>query len=112
MGYYIEVPHPKGKAQQLADLHGATTLAAGPPTAFTEVPEGMALICVVIDLHLAFWFRVAQLALEVPLEWCNAFARRGVRESEDSYASRDDASANRCVGRDSGEGRQAPADAG
>lgn len=23
MGYYIEVPKPKGKAQQLADLHGA-----------------------------------------------------------------------------------------
>ncbi len=46
MGFYIEVPSPKGKAQQLADLHGATILPLR-PEAFEDVPEGLALVCVV-----------------------------------------------------------------
>lgn len=46
MGYYIEVPNPKGKAQQLAELHGATILPQR-PEAFEDVAEGQALICVV-----------------------------------------------------------------
>ncbi len=46
MGFYIEVPQPKGKAQQLADLHGAIRLLT-PPEAFEDVPEGQALICVI-----------------------------------------------------------------
>lgn len=46
MGYYIEVPRPKGKAQQLADLHGATILPQR-PEAFEDVPDNLAIICVV-----------------------------------------------------------------
>ena len=46
MGYYIEVERPKGKAQQLADLHGATILPQR-PEAFEDVPDTLALICVV-----------------------------------------------------------------
>lgn len=45
MGFYIEVPQPKGKAQQLADLHGATITLR--PTTLEHVPEGLALICIV-----------------------------------------------------------------
>lgn len=45
MGYYIEVPQPRGKAQQLADLHGATLTTC--PATFEEVPEGQALLCIV-----------------------------------------------------------------
>lgn len=46
MGYYVEVPENKGKARQLAVLHGATILAQR-PEAFEDVPDGQALICVV-----------------------------------------------------------------
>lgn len=46
MGYYIQVPENKGKAQQLVDLHDATILPMR-PEAFEDVPEGQALICVV-----------------------------------------------------------------
>ncbi len=46
MGFYVEVPENKNKAQQLADLYGATILPQQPKT-FEDVPEGLALICVV-----------------------------------------------------------------
>ncbi len=46
MGYYIEVDEPKNKAQQLVDLHGAVILTRQPDS-FENVPDGMALICVV-----------------------------------------------------------------
>lgn len=46
MGYYIQVPEDKGKAQQLADLHGATILSER-PKAFDDVAVSLALICVV-----------------------------------------------------------------
>lgn len=62
---------------------GTEMRAYRPATA--GMPFGIALSWAVVDLHLVFWFRVAQLALEVPLEWCNAFARKGVRESEDTH---------------------------
>ena len=45
MGYYIEVPNNKDKAQQLVDLHGAAILTKHPT--FEEIPNGKALICVV-----------------------------------------------------------------
>lgn len=44
MGYYIEVPNNKGKAQQLSNLYGAEILPAAPK----EMPEPhLAVICVV-----------------------------------------------------------------
>ena len=46
MGYYIEVPQPKGKAKQLGDLYGAGIMDT-PPETFADVPEGLALVCVV-----------------------------------------------------------------
>lgn len=46
MGYYIQVPQNKGKAQQLVDLYGAEILPRMPAT-FADIPEGKALICVV-----------------------------------------------------------------
>ncbi len=46
MGYYIEVADNKGKARQLAGLYGAGIMDA-PPETFKDVPEGLALICVV-----------------------------------------------------------------
>lgn len=46
MGYYVEVPEPKGKAQQLVDSYGAEILKRM-PARFEDVPEGKALICVV-----------------------------------------------------------------
>ena len=44
MGYYIEVPHNKGKAQQLVDLHSAQILDKKPE--FNEVAPDKAIICV------------------------------------------------------------------
>ena len=44
MGYYIEVPENKGKAQQLVDLHGARILDKKPT--FHEVASDKAIICV------------------------------------------------------------------
>jgi len=44
MGYYIEVPNNKGKAQQLVDLHGARILDSKP--SFDEVAKNEAIICV------------------------------------------------------------------
>lgn len=46
MGYYIQVPDNKGKAQQLVDLHSAEILPRM-PAQFEDVPDGKALICVV-----------------------------------------------------------------
>lgn len=46
MGYYIQVSNPKGKAQQLVDLYSATILPMR-PEAFEDVPDNLALICVV-----------------------------------------------------------------
>ena len=45
MGYYIQVPENKNKAQQLVDIHGAVILPQH-PEAFEDT-EGQALICVV-----------------------------------------------------------------
>lgn len=45
MGYYIEVPDHKGKAQQISDLHGGLVLDHVPEWA--EIPEGMAAISVI-----------------------------------------------------------------
>ena len=47
MGYYIEVPNKKDKAQQLVDLHGASILAKCPT--FEEIPRDKVLICVVAN---------------------------------------------------------------
>lgn len=44
MGYYIEVPRNKGKAQQLVDLYGAQILDKKPE--FNEVALDKAIICV------------------------------------------------------------------
>lgn len=44
MGYYIEVPNKKGKAQQLVDLYGARVLNEKP--SFGEVAPDKAIICV------------------------------------------------------------------
>lgn len=46
MGYYIQVPDNKGKAQQLVNLHAADLLPMR-PEGFEDVPEDKALICVV-----------------------------------------------------------------
>lgn len=43
MGYYIEVPNNKGKAQQLVELHGARILGKKP--SFNDYPQE-AVICV------------------------------------------------------------------
>ena len=45
MGYYIEVPEQKGKADQLVRLHNARILPGRPKT-FEDMPGDMALICV------------------------------------------------------------------
>ncbi len=45
MGYYIEVPQSKGKAQQLVALHNAKIAAC--LTSLDEVPDDQALICIV-----------------------------------------------------------------
>ena len=46
MGYYIEVPEVKGKAQQIVDIHGAELLERV-PLSVGDVPEDKAIICVV-----------------------------------------------------------------
>src|SRR3990170_1893636 len=46
MGYYIQVPEHKNKAQQLVNMHGAIILP-GRPEAFEDVPDDLAIICVV-----------------------------------------------------------------
>ena len=45
MGYYIEVPKNKGKAQQIVDLYGARIVNQRPT--FTDLKEDEAIICVV-----------------------------------------------------------------
>lgn len=45
MGYYIEVPQHKGKAQQIIDLHGARWSPDVP--SFKDIKEDEAIICVV-----------------------------------------------------------------
>jgi len=45
MGYYIEVPGKKQKAEQLVELYGAEILS-DEPRALEDVPTGKALICV------------------------------------------------------------------
>ena len=46
MGFYIEVPNKKGKAQQLADLYGAEILSTCPEEYWMH-DSRQALICVV-----------------------------------------------------------------
>lgn len=55
MGFYIEVPQDKNKAQQIVELHGGVILPHAPyqdswksPILFSSIPDGKALI-VVID---------------------------------------------------------------
>ncbi len=43
MGYYIEVPQPFNKADQMYDIYEAQTVV-GP---YIEIPEGKTLLCVV-----------------------------------------------------------------
>lgn len=45
MGYYIEVPERKGKAQQIVELHGGRILQSAP--AFEGAAPDEAIICVV-----------------------------------------------------------------
>ena len=45
MGYYIEVPRNKEKAEQLVALHGGEIIAK--PDTFDKIPQGKALICIV-----------------------------------------------------------------
>ena len=45
MGYYIEVPEDKGKAQQILDLFGGRILPEAP--AFEDAGANEAIICVV-----------------------------------------------------------------
>ena len=46
MGYYIEVPENKGKAQQIIDIHGAELLNKV-PLSVNDVPEDKAIIVIV-----------------------------------------------------------------
>jgi len=46
VSYYIEVPESKHKAKQLQELYGAIVLHEAPNT-LSEVPQDMALVCVV-----------------------------------------------------------------
>lgn len=46
MGFYIQLPEPKNKAEQLVQIYDATILPLQ-PEAFEDVPPEMALICVV-----------------------------------------------------------------
>lgn len=46
MGFYIEVPHPLNKVQQILDrFEGARVVER--PARFRDIPEGKVLICVV-----------------------------------------------------------------
>ena len=63
--------------------YGYEMRAYRPPE--SGLPFGVALVWAVVDLHLAFGFRLAQLALETPLDWCNASRATDVRESEDNH---------------------------
>lgn len=45
MGYYIEVPENKDKAQQIVELHGGR-IVSGPPS-FEDITPEEAIICVV-----------------------------------------------------------------
>lgn len=45
MGYYIEVPENKGKAQQIVELYGGTIVPG--PLSFEDVTPDKAIICVV-----------------------------------------------------------------
>ncbi len=58
--------------------YGDRIQAYRPPEA--GLPFGVALAWAIIDLQLAFWFRLTELALETPLDWCNAFETTDVRE--------------------------------
>ena len=49
MGYYIEVPKMKGKAEQLVELYEGEIIDR--PASFNDIPEGKALICVVSNLN-------------------------------------------------------------
>lgn len=62
---------------------GTPMQAYRPPEA--GMPFGIALAWAVVDLHLAFWFQITQLALELPLEWCNVGTEMRVIESEDNH---------------------------
>jgi len=46
VGYYLEVPEFKKKADQLVRLHKATKIS-GPPYSISELPEKSVLVCVV-----------------------------------------------------------------
>jgi len=46
MGYYIEVPNVKGKAQQIIDIYGAELLERA-PLSLSDIPPKKAVICVV-----------------------------------------------------------------
>jgi hypothetical protein len=45
MGFYIQVPNNKNKAQQLCDIHGGTIIEE--PKTFNDIPLDKGLVCVV-----------------------------------------------------------------
>lgn len=45
MGYYIEVPEKKGKAQQIVELYGGRIVSS--PPSFEDITPNEAIICVV-----------------------------------------------------------------
>ncbi len=48
MGFYIQVPHNKNKAEQIRDLYGGEIISTI-PLDYNELPEGKALI-VIVDM--------------------------------------------------------------
>lgn len=64
MGYYIEAPTAKGKAQYIVDKYDGLILNH-PPSRFSDLREGEALICVVEnDLFEAAGFCHSQKVFE------------------------------------------------
>ncbi len=49
MGYYIEVPEDKGKAQQIVELYGGRIVPS--PPSFEDITPDEAIICVVDNGH-------------------------------------------------------------
>jgi len=46
MGFYIQVPHHLGKAEQIRDLYGGEIVER--PASYQEIPEGKGLVVVVL----------------------------------------------------------------
>lgn len=48
------------------------------------MPFGIALVWAMVDLQLAFWLRVTQVALELPMDWCGVLDSNHGRASENA----------------------------